>query len=398
MLMERLHSSPIEWGETERELELHLPSRGGRLIGQLLPGAVFFAPFVLFVVYASDGWLPAVIGMTAVPAILLYIAYAKMRADYLTDTRVTITTEQVIVVANRGGHARVKEFTLRPRSRAWQWTPRQATSGSPEPKPQGIVVADETYDSEAGGDPDDRSKARFGGNLTPGEIDWLEWRVNLFLYRDGRSVANAPNEPEEDTARQKGLVRIDEGQFGTRISFPNTVTTGSYTGIGSLFVGVVLLTICCAPLLIIWNGAERMSLPQLLLQVAYVGIFGLLGVAGTSNGLVQLFGRRRLTISPQWVEYSASVLGIGVWWTLHTAEIVSMWDPLKRIATRPPNKDMASAGGAVIRTARRELPLRAVQEAMRSGTDPQWLAEEICRHLVAARSQYVVGAARAADS
>ncbi len=105
------------------------------------------------------------------------------------------------------------------------------------------------------------------------------------------------------------------------------MATGSYTGIGSILIGLVLLTFCCAPVILIWKEAGRMSLPQWLLRLVFAGGLGILGLASTSNGLAQLFGRRRLTISPQSVRYRSSVLGIGVQWTLRTADILSVWDP-----------------------------------------------------------------------
>ena len=60
--MHRLRGSPIEWQEAEQELLLHLPPRGGRMVRPLLGSALVFAAMLLVVIYASDGWLPAVIG------------------------------------------------------------------------------------------------------------------------------------------------------------------------------------------------------------------------------------------------------------------------------------------------------------------------------------------------
>jgi len=393
--MHRLHGSPIEWQEAEQELLLHLPPRGGRMVRPLLGSALVFAAMLLVVIYASDGWLPAVIGMALVPAVLLSVAYVKMRAVYLTDTHVSITPERVIVKAIWGRHETVKEFLLQPRSRAWQWYSRGRVAQSHDPKPQGIVVADQTYDQEAGDDPNDRRKARFGGNLMPGEMDWAEWRVNLFLHRVGHA-AEFPSptaEADKSAAPRDPLVRIEQDQFETRIDFPNTVASGSYTGIGSILIGLVLLTFCCAPVILIWIEAERMSLAQWLLRLAFASGLGILGLASTLNGLAQLFGRRQLTISPQRVRYGSSVLGIGVWWTLRTADVISVWDPCKHVASRRPDSDIAGAQGAVIRTARRQVPLAAVQETVRSGVDPQWLADEISRRIVAARPQAAVRAA-----
>jgi hypothetical protein len=392
--MDRLHDSPIEWQEAEQELVLHLPRRVGRMVRPLLGIALFFAPFLLVVIYASDGWLPAVIGMALVPVVLLSVAYLKMRVVYLTDTLVTITPARVTVKTIWSGHETVKEFPLRPRSRAWQWYLRQPPGRSHEPEPQGIVIADQAYDPEAGDDPHDRSKPRFGGNLTAGEMDWVEWRVNLFLDRMGHA-AESPSPAAEAEKRaaprdRRPLVRIEQDEFEMRIDFPTTVASGSYTGIGSILVGLVLLTFCCAPVILIWKEAGHMSLPQWLLRLAFAGGLAILGLASTSNGLAQLFGRRQLTISPQRVRYGSNVLGIGVWWTLRTADIISVWDPCKHVASRRPDSDIAGAQGAVIRTARRQVPLAAVQEAVRSGVDPQWLADEISRRIVAARAQAAV--------
>ena len=88
-----------------------------------------------------------------------------------------------------------------------------------------------------------------------------------------------------------------------------------------------------------------MSLPQWLLRLAFAGGLGILGLASTSNGLAQLFGRRQLTISRQRVRYGSSVLGIGVRRTLRTADIISVWDPCKHVASRRPDSDIA--GGRV---------------------------------------------------
>ncbi|HVT27784.1 MAG TPA: hypothetical protein VHE81_07185 [Lacipirellulaceae bacterium] len=391
--MYRLTGSPIEWQEAEEELVLHLPPRAGRMAGPLLWSAAFFTLFEFFIIYESDGWLPAVVGMAAVLAILLFIAYAKMRATYLTDTGVTITPERVIVKTSWGGRETEKKFPLKPGSRAWQWYLRQTSSRKYDHRPQGIVVADQTYNQERGDDPGDRSKPRFGGNLAAGEMDWVEWRVNLFLDRNGHAAQAELNEEAGLSEPQKGLVRIEQDGLETRIAFPNTMATGSFTGVWILLIGLVLLALSCAPLMIIWNDAEEMNWPQMLKMLAYLGVFGFLGVAGTSNGLVRLFGKRQLAISPRRVRYSANVLGIGVPMTLPTAEIVSVWDPSKRVATRRPHAAMASAPGAVIRTARREMPLRAAQDALGSGTAARWLAEEITRHIVSAREKLAVGAA-----
>ncbi len=172
------------------------------------------------------------------------------------------------------------------------------------------------------------------------------------------------------------------------------MATGSFTGIASILIGLVLLTFCCATIILIWNEAGQMSLPQLLLRLAYAGGFGILGLASTSNGLAQLLGRRRLTISPQSVRYRSSVLGIGVWWTLRTAHILSVWDPSKYEASHRPDCDIAGAAGAVIRTARRQISLGGVLEAVRSGgIDRRWLASEISSRIVAARAQAAVQAA-----
>lgn len=352
----------------------------------LLGVALSFAWFIAIVAFVTNGWLPAVIGISMIPAILMYVLYIKMRREYLADTRVAITPERVIVRTRRRGHETVKEFVLKPPSRAWQWYLRHTPRHSSQSPPQGIVIAPQGYDIEAGDDPNDLSKPRFGGNLTRGEMDWVEWRVNLFLDRHGHRAEPESSESAKPPARKNQLVRIDQDQHETLITFPTTVATGSFTGIGSLFFGLILLTVSCAPFIVIWNGAGQMSAGQLSMQLAYVAVFGILGLAGTLNGLAQLFGERRLTISPQWVRYRASVFGIGVWWTLPTADILSVWNPSKRVAGRLPNRHIAGAAGAVIRTARREIPLNAAREAVRSGVDPRWLADEISRHIIAARA------------
>jgi hypothetical protein len=101
-----------------------------------------------------------------------------------------------------------------------------------------------------------------------------------------------------------------------------------------------------------------------------------------------------LTISPQQVRYHSSVLGIGVWRTLRTADIISVWDPRKHETSRPLDSDIAGAEGAVIRTARRQISLAPVLEPVRSGgIDRRWLASEICSRIVAARAQAAVEAA-----
>ena len=91
------------------------------MVRPLLGSALVFAAILLVVIYASDGWLPAMIGMAFVPAVVLSVAYVSMRAVYLTNTLVTITSKRVIVKAIWGGHETVKDFLLQPRSRAWQW-------------------------------------------------------------------------------------------------------------------------------------------------------------------------------------------------------------------------------------------------------------------------------------
>jgi hypothetical protein len=385
--MQRLSASPIEWQEAEQELLLHLPPRSGRMVRPLLGSAFVFAAMLLVVIYSSDGWLPAVIGMALVSFVLLLIAYLKMRKDYLADVLVTITPQHVTVQATGGGDETVTEFEIQPRSRAWQWYSWGRVARSHN-LPQGIVVAGPTYNPEAGDDPNDRSKPRFGGNLTHGEMDWVEWRVNLFLDRVGHAAAPFSQAEKPAAPRdRRSLVRIEQDQFETRIDFPNTVASGSFTGIGSILIGLVLLTFCCVPVILTWKEAGQMTLPQWLLRLAFAGGLGFLGLASTSNGLAQLFGRRQLTISPQKVRYGSSVLGIGVWWTLRTADILSVWDPCKYERTHRPDSDIAGAGGAVIRTARRQISLGGVLEALRSGgVDRKWLADEISRRIVAARA------------
>jgi hypothetical protein len=149
------------------------------------------------------------------------------------------------------------------------------------------VIADDTYEPEAGDDPNDQSKPRFGGNLTRGEMDWVEWRVNLLLYGVGRAAAPLSPQVEklESPRDRRPLIRIEQNQFETRIEFSNTVASGSYTGIGSILIGLILLSFCCAPIILIWNDAGHMSLPQWLLCLAFVGGLGILGLASTSNGL-----------------------------------------------------------------------------------------------------------------
>lgn len=386
--MQRLSASPIEWQEAEEELLLHLPPRGRRMARPLLGSAFVFAAVLLVVIYASDGWLPGVIGMALFFAILLSIAYLKMRTVYLTDMLVTITPQHVIVQATRGGDKTVTEFELQPRSRAWQWYARGWVARSHD-LPQGIVVAGRTYDREAGDDPNDRSKPRFGGNLTRGEMDWVEWRVNLFLDRVEHAAAPL-SQVEKPTAPRdrRSLVRIEQDQSETRIDFLNTVASGSFTGIGSILIGLVLLSFCCAPVILIWNEAGQMSLPQWLLRLVLAGGLGILGLASTSNGLAQLLGRRRLTISPQSVRYRSSFLGVGVQWTLRTADILSVWDPSMHEASHRPDSDIAGAAGAVIRTAQRQISLGGILDAVRSGgVDRHWLASEISSRIVAARAQ-----------
>jgi len=71
----------------------------------------------------------------------------------------------------------------------------------------------------------------------PGELDWVEWRINRFLGK--ATDAEIEGLPDEPIAPPKATrIRIEEDHFETRINCPNTAETGSYSGIVSAIFGL----------------------------------------------------------------------------------------------------------------------------------------------------------------
>ena len=123
---------------------------------------------------------------------------------------------------------------------------------------------------------------------------------------------------------------------------------------------------------------------ELIPALLFGGFITLLGLAALLHGLIRLFGRRQLAISPEKIVYRARLLGVGLRLTLPTDNVISVGS-MKKPRTRS-GRATGSANGYVIRTANREIRYgEALRDAIRDQAEAEWLAGEIARRIQAAR-------------
>ena len=367
---------------------------------------VFLAGFFLVALYVLEASLPVVAAIGIVEVILFVIAVAAMAAPYLTTTFVLITKDRAVVKTVLYGKEHFRKYALDAQSRARQWhyppTPRRR--GNPDYSgPQGIEIGDapdgpvEGSDLVVVSDLSDESKPRFGDGLSRGELDWVVWRINQFLDQTtSADVAKAASQftpvridglPKTSVPRPDHTkVRIVESPFETRITFPNSVQTRSFSGIRSVLLGMAVLVY---PLyrVLQWarqeDGGEIAVTPALFV----LAIVSLLGLAELLKGLTRLLGRRELRITPETITYRTTLFGFGLPLKLPTAEVISVGLPRKagRRQRAKRTRFIAPTIGCVIRTSDRELNY---SEAVRplSEEETAWIIGELARRIDAARS------------
>lgn len=397
----------IQCREHQGQLLLHLPARPRRVLtrfGGMLVLFVFLVGFFLGTFFLLKEFLPAVVVIGIVEVILFVAAVAGMAAPYLRTTSVLITKDRALVKTVLYGREHVREYALDAQSRARQWYLPPTPSGRDRRGgPEGIEIGDapdgpvEGSDLVVVSDLSDESKPRFGAGLSQGELDWAVWRINQFLDQTrGADVAKAtpgfapvriegfPETPVPRPGHTK--VRIVEGLFETRIIFPNSVETRSFSGIRSALLGLTLLAY---PVFLVlqWarqkDGGRTPAPPELLV----LAVVSLLGLAELLKGLTRLLGRREMRISPETITCRTTFFGIGARFRVPTAEVISVGLPRdggRRRRTRR-TRTVAPAIGCVIRTSERELNY---SEALRplSEEETPWIIGEVARRIDAARS------------
>jgi len=347
--IQTLPGSRIRCRETNEELVLYCPPhairgwiRGFLFVAALVAWEGFWAGLAsAFLAYVMMGWTFLLI---AVPAGILGLLpwgvcfYAFAVSD-LTTTWVHITPERLVLRTKVCRWEQVETHHLNERSYAKQyWGTPYHQRTDPADNPSGIVL---TSDNDTS-----KSTAHFGVSLSRGELDWVEWRINRFLGHatDAQAPAGVMASPEAAAALIEGVpdeplappedtkIRIEEDFFETRIHFPGTVAMGSCKGIGMTIFGLGVFGLS---LLFIVNQWGDFAAAPLLMVGGLPGLFGLLLLFA---GLTRLFGRRRLTISPERITVRVTLLGIlpFYWKTVRTADVIS-------------------SKGYVIRTASREL-------------------------------------------
>ncbi len=180
----RLPVDQLKCWEQAGTLVIHVPARPGKLLLRFGGFAFSVIAFLLLVVYVTEGWLPPILMFAAIGTLFLSVAWASWAEEYLTDTHVQITTQSAVVKTVLYGRQTSREYVLDPKSHARQWYLRRGPASDVVPRPQGIEIGSVPYDAEAGSDPNDSSLPRFGAGLSPGELDWLEWRINRFLLEN----------------------------------------------------------------------------------------------------------------------------------------------------------------------------------------------------------------------
>jgi hypothetical protein len=394
----------IQFREADGQLTFHLPPRPRRMMTRFGGLALVMVGFLLLVVYVSQGWWFAAGGMGLVVVIILSIAFASLAELYLTGTSAIITTDRVTLTTVLYGKKMLREYALIPQSQAVQWYSRQRPGKHSSPQPQGIEITSEPDDPETGSAWKSDTKPRFGAGLSRGEMDWLVWRINHFLDQPGNGYASeessqkaAPSSMDRpsngDVPRPKGTrIRIEKNSGESCILFPNTVETKSFSGVGNVLFGLGLSAYAIF-LMVRWSnpkhgGGSDLG-PWLNLLRFMCGMFSLLGMTVILKGLTQLFGRKRLIITPAKITYRAGLLGLNLRQTVRTAEILSVGLP-QGARQRGSKRLFAPANGCVIRTAERELRYGAAVPK----SDAQWVIAEVTRLLETARFSIVMTANR----
>jgi hypothetical protein len=212
-------------------------------------------------------------------------------------------------------------------------------------------------------------------------MDWIGWKVNQFLVRVASAVPPAAPPGDQPVPRPGDVkIRIEEGEDGARIVFPNTVETRTFAGVGNvLYLGLAMPAVAL-PLLVRW--CKQIQTPGGFAAAMFAaGLLSLIAIAALLNGLTQLFGRRELRITPRTITYRAALLGIGLRTTVPTALVISIGVPPGQ-GRVPSGGAIAPAQGCVIRTAERELSYSA---AVPKGEGP-WIMDEVARCVIAVRT------------
>jgi hypothetical protein len=357
--------------EGEGELVIQLPSRPRRLVKQIAGGTMLMYGTLFFFLFgvAEDPPLAAVVFLSAFLALVLGLAAILLLETYLTRTLILVTRDTLVVKTVRLGRTALERFELDEHSRASQhWV--DVRDGFF----QGIDI--ETR----------QGPAHFGDQLSDGERDWVEWRINRLLGRpetDNRrpwpSDTTMPDPPLREEAApppQATKVRIEErithDGSETRIHFPTGLETGSLAGLGSAVFGFAWSAYFSYVILQSWGRPHARG------TVVMSGLFVCLGLLFLLAGLSQLMGRKRLTINRRRVTYRVSLFGIPLWQSLPTEQILSSGATKMRQVRGIP---VAPTSGCVIRTAEGELNYGTAVPR----EDMPWVMDEVTRRIQTAR-------------
>ena len=201
-----------------------------------------------------------------------------------------------------------------------------------------------------------RCAVRWG--LSRGELDWVEWRINCFLGQasdaDSPMLRSLEGVAADTIARRTGTyVDIEEHGPRTTFHFPNSTRLRTFSGIGSTIIGLGASSYFPRVALQAWRAGFGEKVWLLL----YV-LLAIIGMLSLVSGLTRLFGRKRLTISPEKIVYRATLFGVGPWLTLPTADVISVGvrNPLPTARRRRSHVVVATMDyGGVIRTPDGEI-------------------------------------------
>ncbi len=301
--VQTLPGSKVHCRETDEELIFYIPPRPVvGWIAAVLITAVLLAclGFLGFVVYHA-GWfvLPFALFVGAIAFIVLGFFFLAVTQRYLTKTFVYVTHGRLVLETILWGREDLERHKLSEQSfaRLYWGDPKLWRRSKHIPRtPQGVQIVLE--------DPSDYSVPVFGGSLAWGEQDWIVWRINRFLGKATNddvpkgvptmaetvpiAVEGLPDEPLPPPDGIK--VRIEEGVFETQFLFPSTMEMGSRKGVGSVIVGGAIAGF------VFFHVIPNVVRDKVGLVFAWV--WGLLGLLVALMGLLHLFGRGRLTITP----------------------------------------------------------------------------------------------------
>lgn len=387
--------SPIRCRVDESRFVLCLPPARRRVwkrCGVLALLLAFLITFFLACFHIFDGFLPVILAVGTLEVLLFTGVAALVAAPCLKTTFVLLSADRAVVKTVLYGRESIREYPLDANSHARQYYVPDPRGRRYESGPEGIEIGSDPYNPEVGSDLSDDSMPRFGAGLSPGELDWVEWRINRFLGKVATS--NAGDAPPQSTAAPfegvpkenvsspgDPLVRIWEDPSGCRIVFPNSIANRSYSGVRSVVLG---LAVSAYPFYALgrWALQGPRARPQLPM-VLFLALVGLVAITELLKGLTRLIGSRELRIDPEWIVYSTRLFGIGLPLKLRTADVISVGTA--KHGRRPARATrVAAAKGSVIRTADRELnyseALRGLSEA-----EKQWIIGEVARRIEAAR-------------